>query len=124
MKSLVLLAGLCVLSQAGFKQKLNQFSFDCTYDEYPSNYDMSGATVGLLSKVKLVPWSRPTHGSLFLNQPVKTLNFETVLDINFTPQPYTEKIKDEEDDDFTGFAVWYLHKKPQFPFSNGKNFGL
>jgi hypothetical protein len=60
-------AASSVLVSCEYRQKLDAFSFDTTYGEYPVAYHQFGATVGLKSKLKLVPAAAPTQGAFFLN---------------------------------------------------------
>jgi hypothetical protein len=58
---------LCSVSFANYRQKIEQFSFDTTIGEYPVAYYHFGGSVGLNSKLKLIPASNPTFGAIFLN---------------------------------------------------------
>jgi hypothetical protein len=38
-----------------YRQKIDAFSFDINYGEYPVAYKQFGASIGLKSKLKLIP---------------------------------------------------------------------
>jgi hypothetical protein len=66
----IALATLLLLSGSAlseYRQKLNVFSFDTNFGEYPKSYNQFGASVGLKSKMKVVPLASPTYGAIFLN---------------------------------------------------------
>ena len=58
---------LSTVALAFYRHKIDAFSFDLGYGEFPMAYNQFGATVGLKSKMKLMPASAPRHGALFLN---------------------------------------------------------
>jgi len=58
---------LVVLASAEYREKLRAFSFDTAYGEYPIAYKQFGASVGLRSKMKLIPAAPDTSGAIFLN---------------------------------------------------------
>lgn len=42
-------------TSANFRHRIEEFSFDTAYQEYPLAYNMWGASVGLNTKLKLIP---------------------------------------------------------------------
>jgi hypothetical protein len=67
MKIAFTLIALAGMASATYRQKLDVFSFDTQFGEYPLTYKQFGSTVGLKSKVKLIPAASQTEGALFLN---------------------------------------------------------
>lgn len=55
MSKLLLVVSLLGLSCAMYKHKIDPFSFDTQYEEYPLAYYTFGAAVGLKQKMKLIP---------------------------------------------------------------------
>ena len=68
MSKLLVLLALLGCSSATYKHKIDPFSFDTQYEEYPLAYNTFGAAVGLVTKMKLVPAATPASGAIFLNQ--------------------------------------------------------
>ena len=58
---------LWAIVKANYREKLRAFSFDTAYGEYPIAYKQFGASVGLRSKMKLIPAATDTYGAIFLN---------------------------------------------------------
>lgn len=50
-----------------YRNKIEPFSFDTAYQEYPIAYTQFGASVGLKTKMKLIPAAKDTFGAIFLN---------------------------------------------------------
>ncbi len=61
---LVLLIGYTL---GRYKDKIESFSFDTSFQEYPVAYIQFGASVGLKTKMKLIPAAKDTYGAIFLN---------------------------------------------------------
>jgi hypothetical protein len=55
MKIAYTLVAIAGMASATYRQKLDVFSFDTQFREYPLTYKQFGSTVGLKSKVKLIP---------------------------------------------------------------------
>jgi hypothetical protein len=68
MSKLLVLLSLLGYSLGMYRHKIDPFSFDTQYEEYPLAYNTFGAAVGLKHKMKIVPASTPTSGAIFLNQ--------------------------------------------------------
>jgi hypothetical protein len=49
------LLALFNLSHQEFRHRIDAFSFDNEYGEFPLAYNMFGSAVGLMTKLKLVP---------------------------------------------------------------------
>lgn len=70
-KSALIVLSLLTASQLAlgmYKHKIEAFSFDTSYEDYPLAYNTFGASTGLKTKMKLIPLSTPTNGAIFLNQ--------------------------------------------------------
>ena len=65
---LFLVQALIGYTLALYKQKIDPFSFDTSYGEYPVSYKQFGSSVGLKSKMKLIQATNPVNGAIFLNQ--------------------------------------------------------
>jgi hypothetical protein len=62
------LLAIIIVSCCGyFRNKIEPFSFETTFQEYPISYVQFGASVGLKTKMKLIPAARDTYGAIFLN---------------------------------------------------------
>ena len=69
MKAILLFfSALSTLALAEYRQKLDVFSFDTKFGEYPRAYNQFGSSIGLKTKMKLIPKAAPTYGAIFLNQ--------------------------------------------------------
>jgi hypothetical protein len=62
------LLGITQLTSGMYRHKIDAFSFDTAYEDYPLAYNTFGAATGLKTKMKLVPLATPTSGAIFLNQ--------------------------------------------------------
>jgi hypothetical protein len=68
MKYTVLLYALLIgCTWGNYRNKIEPFSFDTAYQEYPIAYTQFGASVGLKTKMKLIPAAKDTFGAIFLN---------------------------------------------------------
>lgn len=65
--SCLLLSSVLLGVHGTYRQKIDAFSFDTSYGEYPLAYNQFGSSVGLRTKLKLLPAARPTYGAIFLN---------------------------------------------------------
>lgn len=55
MSKLFVLVNLLGLALSMYRHKIDPFSFDLNYEEFPLAYKMFGGAVGLKTKMKLVP---------------------------------------------------------------------
>mmetsp|Transcript_26160 Transcript_26160/g.25340 ORF Transcript_26160/g.25340 Transcript_26160/m.25340 type:complete len:117 (-) Transcript_26160:136-486(-) len=81
---------------------------------------MFGATVGLKTKVKMIPKAKDTFGAFFLNQPARSMSYMIGFDFSINSEMSVSDI----DENPVGLAFWHLHKKPTFPQNFGKLLGM
>lgn len=109
-----------------YRDKIEPFSFDTSYQEYPVAYIQFGASVGLKTKMKLIPAAKDTYGAIFLNQvsnlflsnllkPIATPEFEALIDVDIRNSGRSQV----KSPDVEGFAIWHLNYKPDFPMDFG-----
>ncbi|CDW90301.1 zinc finger protein dhhc domain containing [Stylonychia lemnae] len=109
---------LITLSQATIRQRIEQFSFESQYGEYPLAYLTFGSSINLERRVKLIPPIKSQNGAIFLNQPVASPDFELFMQFNIND------LKSQDEKNPTGFGLWYLHNKPKFPDTFGPIYGI
>lgn len=77
--------------QAGYRHKIEPFSFDIQKFEYPLEYNKYGTSVALKDTIKLIPKVENRYGALFLSDPVETNIFEIVYSIDIKNDKNTVK---------------------------------
>ena len=64
---LIFVSLLMCLAQAGYRNKIEPFSFDIQKFEYPLEYLKLGTTVALKDVIKLLPKVENRYGGLFMS---------------------------------------------------------
>ena len=67
---------LLSLAEAGYRNKIEPFSFDIAKFEYPLEYLKLGTTVALKDVIKVLPKVENRYGGLFMSQVSPTFSFK------------------------------------------------
>ena len=98
-------------------------SFDMnTMNEYPQAFNSQGSAVPLKSKVKVVPGITNVQGSIYLEEKLETLVWETQFKVRVEHVSKISVMSGKRWEDL--FAIWYLLAQPAQDIKPKHPFGL